>query len=42
MGQFSAPVSLMLPPKGTTPMFPIVLKGESLVGMAAGVWRRKP
>ena len=30
-------LSLMLPPKGTLPVFPTVFKGESLVGMAAGV-----
>lgn len=42
MGQFLAPVSLILPPKGTLPMFPTALKGESLVGMAAGVEKRKP
>lgn len=37
MGQFFAPVSLMLPPKGILPIFPTALKGQSRVGVPAGV-----
>lgn len=36
-GAFSAPMSVILPPKGILSMFPTVLKGESLVGIAARV-----